>query len=208
MSSVTVNPRVFELHRAVRVTPAALEDATVVTDSIYRAHEKDLFNSEGASGGTAWKALSPDYKARKDRLFANATGIIKGIAAARGRKLSGAAVRAARGSDNKTLQLTGDMKAAFSTEAASIPDAGNSGFNAAHVSESFILPTGAQIRLGAQGPLYFDRPPGEGRDPQQRTEDQKAELVEGVRRAFIPHVVAALRSALRATVSLGGGSGA
>jgi phage gpG-like protein len=36
---------------------------------VFRAQEKDQFRSEGALGGGRWKALSPEYKAWKERKY-------------------------------------------------------------------------------------------------------------------------------------------
>lgn len=208
MSTVVVNRNLRSFSEALRVTPAALHDCTVVVDSVYREQEKRNFATEGSSGGKNWKPLSPEYKKAKDRLLANATGVIKGIAKARGAKLTGFALRAALGSDNKILQRTGDMKRAFSTQAASIPDAGGSGVGASHVAEGFILPTGARVQIGAQGPGYFARPDSEQRDPQVRNAERDNELRQGVRRALIPHTMATLRTMIRRGAPRAGGSSA
>lgn len=190
MSSVVVNRNIKTLHEALRLTAAAVKDAAVVADVVYRQQEKTLFSTQGGSGGVPWKALSKEYKERKDRLFSRTTATIKGIAKARGNKLAGFALHAAVGSENKILQLTGDMKRAFS-------EAGGE-----HVAEGFILPQGARIQVGARGPSFYRmHATGDGKLPrrnqQQRTSTQDAQLVEGVRRALIPHVMRSLRVALR-----------
>jgi len=201
MSTVVVNSRLKTLHEALRLNIGAVKDAAVVADVVYREQEKSLFASEGASGGSTWAPLSPAYKARKDRLFAGAEATVKGIAKARGRKLTGFAVAAALGAENKILQLTGDMKRKFSTQTSG------------HIAEGFILPQGARIQMGAQGPEHFGlHARGAGslpkRDPQQRTAEGDAALVAGVRRALIPHIVRTLRDALRTGAPRPGGTGA
>jgi len=205
MSSVVVNKSLKTLHEALNLTPDAVKDATVVADVVYRRQEKELFETEGASGGTPWVKLSDAYQKRKDRLFAQATANVKEIARARGKKISGFALHIVLGAENKKLQLTGDMKRAFAEQGGG------------HVAEGFILPTGARIQLGALGrPDFALHAKGKGnlpkRDPQQRTTVGDEALVAGVRRALIPHVVRAIRSRLQAgspgniqTTVVGGG---
>jgi len=199
MSTVVVNRSLKTLHEALSLNSAAVQDAVVTADYVYRGLEGDLFATQGGSGGPLWKALSPEYKKRKDRMFEGATRTVKGIAKARGNRLAGFAVAAVLGAENKILQLKGDMKRAFA----------NAGGE--HAARGFILPQGARIQLGAQGPEYY-RFHAEGvgklpkRDQQQRKEDQDKAIVAGVRRALVPHIVRSIRVALQAGAPRGSGA--
>lgn len=201
-SRVIVNRNLKSLHEALQLTPAAMQDCTDTCDYIYRGQEDELFRTEGRSGGAAWQALSEPYKKRKDRLFSGARSYVSGIAKARGRGLTGAALNVVLGAENKILQLTGDMKRAFSN------------LGGRHVAHYFILPGNARVQLGAQGPEHYAlHAEGDGklpkRDPQQRTSTQDEALRGGVKRALAPHVARALRVALQAgTPFRAGGSGA
>lgn len=182
----SLNPRLRDLDSLFTLDQAAVNDVLQGVDQDFRTHERQLFDSEGVSSGEPWKPLSEAYKKRKDRLFAQANALIRGQARARGRKLSGSALRSARGSDNKILQLGGDMKRAFATKSA------------LHVAEAYRGSRGWVLRLGAAGPPYAAyHATGGGRLPQRNpiahSEEQWRAYLATVQRSMIPHVLRRFR---------------
>jgi hypothetical protein len=187
VSRVILNPHIKTLHQALDLTPDAVSSAAQAADSVYRAQEKQLFATEGASGGQPWKKLSPIYAERKRRLVEGAKAFNQELKRRRGSPRRVPAI------STSILVLIGDMRTAFSTQSGG------------HVVEYFKSARGWLIQLGARGPRYFklhadggDKIPGRPpkRDPQQRTPAQDNELRGAVRRALIPHVVRALRLAI------------
>jgi len=67
--SLHLNPRVRQLDTLFDLTKRVATDAMTAVDKVFRAHEKSLFATEGASGGAKWQELSEDYKKWKDRHF-------------------------------------------------------------------------------------------------------------------------------------------
>lgn len=90
-------------------------------DRLFRSNMRELFKTEGASGGGEWADLTDNppgqgYKSWKDRFFGSATAYVRRQAKARGRKITKAQVRKALGAENKKLQLTGDLMRSLTTE--------------------------------------------------------------------------------------------
>lgn len=179
----TLNPRIVDLDKILDLDAPAIRDATVAADAMFRRHELESFNTEGASSGGSWKPLSPRYRRWKDRLFAGATAQIREQARARGRRIS---VSSRRGSDNKILQLTGDLKRAFSQQGGGT---GLSGVPYQHIADHFRGVRGWIIRLGAQGDAYFKFVGDKGRDPIQHTDEQFRAYSVAVSKALVPHVL-------------------
>jgi hypothetical protein len=194
VSAVVVNASLPRLHEALDLTEAAIKDAATVADVEYRAQEKQLWATEGGSGGDPWAPLSPAYLAwkqgrqKRDR--------------AKNRSLKAAGAKPRPAMSTRILVQFGRMRDAFSTQ------------DPEHISEGVTTATGAKINLGATGPSWYtahvtgnDKLPK--RDMQQRTSAGDAQLVESARRGLIPHVVAAVTAKLRAGVPFAkGGSGA
>ena len=168
------------LEKLLELDKPAAEDAAESVDSRFRAHEKRLFRTEGAEGGPPWQRLSPEYKRRKDRLFAKARAYRRAIAKARGGK-----VRGSLGAENKVLQLTGDLKRALSE------------MGGLHIVETFRVGLSWIIRVGASGPPYGRyHEEGDGvptRHPMQHTEFQRRLYLGDVRRRLIPHLMRRMR---------------
>ncbi len=164
----------------MRLTNAAIQDGAVVVDVIFRKLEKALWASAGASGGEPWAPLNPRYRRWKE--------LQRAADRASGRKK-----RSKGRLDLMSLEILvqyGGMRAAFSTEGPG------------HVAEGFLTATGGKIRVGAQGPKYYvyhytGTPTMPARPPIMLTDAQKSEIKAGVRRALLPHAMAALRAALR-----------
>jgi len=63
----TVNPRLKSLDEAVKLQFAEVKTIALDIDKRFRANERKLFATEGASGGSPWKPLSEKYRKRKKK---------------------------------------------------------------------------------------------------------------------------------------------
>ena len=139
-------------NRVIRSIPQLLRPDGRVAKAVATAVDTELrtatraqFDTEGAEGGDPWAPLSPPYKAWKDRQFGKAIDFNTRLAAARGRRLTGAALTKALGAQNKILQFTGDMKRAFTKRE-----------DPAHVAEGQVVAeTKVRVLFGAQGPVHW-----------------------------------------------------
>ena len=67
--SVALNSRTLDLPDMFDLPKAVVGRAETEVDKRFRKHEKRLFATEGASGGTRWQALSDAYRKWKARKF-------------------------------------------------------------------------------------------------------------------------------------------
>ncbi len=137
--------------RVIRSLEKLLRPDARVAKAVARAMDPELraaisrqFDTEGAEGSTPWVPLSPAYKARKDRLFGKAITFNRDLARARGRRLTRAGLAKALGAENKILQLTGDMRRAFTRKD-----------DPAHIAQGTVDGTRIAMLFGAQGPVYW-----------------------------------------------------
>ena len=171
-----INPAVARMaQRMFEMPPEATSELLTLVDAEFQKNIGKNFSTQGVSGGAEFKSLSPEYKAWKDRLFSGAAAQIRRIAKSRGQKR--VSIKKALRSENKILQLTGDMKRAFSTAQSGSTYLGQAW---SHIAEVARRGSAIVFTMGATGPDYFSRPPSEQRNPIQHTSAQ----VEGYGRSF------------------------
>lgn len=171
-----VTPQV--LANLVKPDAPVVKSVTDAVDPIFRRYVRRNFDTE-SSAGVPFKPLTQRYKKRKDALFSMATAINVEIARARGRRLTSRGLAKALGAENKILQLTGDMRRAFTRPGGP------------HIADGFIFGSKIRIRLGAWGPVYFGvwADPVEMRDYMQPSKADEVDLREAALKAMVPHVV-------------------
>lgn len=64
-ATVTQNPRIRSIQDIASVDGLFMRTCLVKVDQKFRDNESKLFTSEGSSGGSRWRALSPEYARRK-----------------------------------------------------------------------------------------------------------------------------------------------
>lgn len=188
---VIANQRVIrDIPNLLRPSGAAARAVARSMDTVFRLNMRRQFDSEGAHGGDKWQPLSPEYKRRKDRLFSGAVQFNRDLAKARGRKAP--SVMAMLGAVNKILQLTGDMRRAF-TQAD----------NPSHVAEGVVVgERNISVILGAQGRADWGyHQEGAGKLPRRPiisiTGPQLRDLRAAANKAMIPYVLQKVRALAR-----------
>jgi hypothetical protein len=210
MSRVVVSRALQSIDSAMKMTKSAITDAARAGDVVYRAQAKELWATEGASGGEPWLELNPDYLKWKQRQRHH------------GRQDLREAIKKFRAGKTKALKTTLLMSTRILVQFGSMRDAFST-LGRDHHAQGFIIPTGGRVQLGALSPA--DRPDwsmhakgiptgaGKGglppqRDPNQRLQVQEDQIREAIKTALIPHIMRSARIALQAGPPRRGGSGA
>jgi hypothetical protein len=185
-----INPRIRSLDQLFELPAEAAKAAVVEADKVFRAQEKALFESEGASGGQKWVPLSKAYERRKAAIFASAQLQTVATMRSRGKKVTRRGIAAALGTEFKILQFTGDMRRAFST-------AGRG-----HIARTSKTARGWIAMFGAEGAAYYalharggkvpNRPPI--RNPLLATEAQWDQRLSAMQKALTPFVMRSYRA--------------
>jgi hypothetical protein len=185
-------PAMRDLPGLLRPDKAVAESVARAVDPVFRVAMRETFKAEGPAG-QPWKALSPEYKKRKDRLFSRAIALNQSISQARtGKRLSRASMRKALGSENKILQLSGRMMRAYTKAGGE------------HVARGAVLPRrGLVVFLGVHGPEYYaQHHDGAPPLPQRRvlvlSKRQVAEMSDAAQKAMMPHLLRRIRAISRA----------
>lgn len=140
---VTIHSRVREIHKLLELDEIGARVLARAADAEFRKIEAEMFAAQTDSTGAPWATLSADYKKWKDRWFAGmrtkqkkakAVASLMGVPDRMGPKASLRGFGA-----NKTLQLTGGMKTAFTRP-------GNE-----HALEWFKFGEHWRIRMGVRG---------------------------------------------------------
>lgn len=184
-----INPRLRSIEQVFDLSSHAINAAVTETDKIFRAQEKGLFESEGASGGQKWVPLSKAYERRKAAIFASAQLQTVSTMRSRGKKVTRRGIAAALGTEFKILQFTGDMRRDFSTLATG------------HIARAQKSERGWIAMFGAEGKAYYalhakggsvpKRPPV--RNPIQATKEQWDGRLTVMQKALTPHLLRGFR---------------
>jgi hypothetical protein len=180
-SNVTVrmNPAVLALPATFELTAADLAEVAKPVDDKFRAMMAALYDSEGTSGGSRWKELSPSYLAQKARKWGSLSAMRKRLlfdAKSLPQHYLKGSFRPMLG-EFKILQLTRRLRMSLTSR------------NSEHIMESGKGATGSYIMIGTTVPYAVAHWSGTtrlpSRNPFQRTEEQDRQLgaavVDGLR---------------------------
>lgn len=150
------NGKIEDIFTALRTDPRMASQLKGELDAEFRANETKLFSSQGASGGSRWPALSPEYAKRKAglrRADLKQSRMMRGLGFRRGITIAG----------QKILVLGGGLRDSLTKSG---PD---------HISE--VLPGGKmRFAFGTSYPLaHYHHEGGPNlpvRDPIQHTDEQ------------------------------------
>ena len=185
------NPHIANFSRTLELDKRAMEDVLDVCGVVFRQAERKLFRTEGESGGSRWKALSPAYAAYKTRFLKGALKELRRETAAVN-KLTGKSRRTpGLKTVNKILQLSGDMRDSFISRAH--PD---------HIETTYRLRTSVwKVQLGSQHRLAKYHASGREhnpglpvREPVQVSDADVVTYRRRIWRAFVPHVTRRIRA--------------
>lgn len=116
---VTVNPRLVELTKMLDLTAQDYGPMVRDVDKLFRANERELFASEGASGGKKWVGLTPEYAEHKARVLTGMRELKRRSKASLwslAREVAVGRKKPRIGSSGKVMTLTGNLRDSYTQE--------------------------------------------------------------------------------------------